>query len=381
MELIKQNFAVNYTYPVLFINSLFEPGKNKFLKIFEELAIADGARFLIVVDSNVAKAQPALIPSIELFFRLHPFNLLASPVLIDGGEVCKNSLSYTESIWQLINKYGVDRHAYLMAIGGGALLDVAGFAASVAHRGIRHIRVPTTVLSQNDSGVGVKNGINYFGKKNFLGCFATPFAVINDSAFLNTLSNRDFRSGIAEAIKVALIRDADFFNYLETNAEALNKRQPAATMYMIKRCAELHLQHIASADPFEQGNSRPLDYGHWSAHKLEQLSNFNVLHGEAVAIGMCLDAVYAFKMGILSSADMHRIINLVKQLGFKIYNKHLDDKDAVQNEVLNGLDEFREHLGGQLTIMLLTTIGIGTEVNCMDNSVLMESITYLKQAN
>jgi 3-dehydroquinate synthase len=378
MEVIKQSFAINYNYPVYFIDSLFEPANNHFIKIFDECGIPDGSRFLVVIDSNVAKAHPALIPSIDLFFRLHPYKLLNEPLVMDGGEVSKNSLKYSESIWQWVNKFGVDRHAYLIAIGGGALLDVVGFAAAVAHRGIRHIRIPTTVLSQNDSGVGVKNGINYFGKKNFLGTFSTPFAVINDGAFLNTLSDRDFRSGIAEAIKVALIKDAAFFDYLESNAQALNERKPEETFYMIKRCAQLHMQHIASADPFEQGSSRPLDYGHWSAHKLEQLSNFKILHGEAVAIGMCLDAVYAHQMQLLSATDLNRIISLVKSFGFDVYHKHLSDTDAVQLEILNGLNEFREHLGGKLTIMLLTQIGKGVEVNTMNADIISQSIDCLK---
>ena len=132
---------------------------------------------------------------------------------------------------------------------------MVGYAATVAHRGIKHIRIPTTVLSQNDSGIGVKNGINYKGKKNFLGTFAPPAAVFNDNQFLLTLSDRDYRSGISEAIKVALIKDHDFFLWLENNADALVKRDVEAMDYLIKRCAQLHLEHIGGADPFETGSA------------------------------------------------------------------------------------------------------------------------------
>src|SRR5690606_29750183 len=174
---------------------------------------------------------------------------------------------------------------------------------AIAHRGIRHLRVPTTVLSQNDSGMGVKNGINYRGKKNFVGTFSTPVAVFNDNLFLLTLDERAWLSGISEAVKVALIKDAGFFNWIERHADSLRRRDSADMDYLIFRYAELHLHHIAGADPFGFGSSRPLDFGRWSAHKLEQLSDFEVLHGEAVAIGIALATVYSAIIGMLPPQD------------------------------------------------------------------------------
>src|SRR5258708_39713117 len=167
-------------------------------------------------------------------------------------------------------------------MGGGAVLDLGGSAAAVSHRGIRHIRIPTTVLAQNDSGVGVKKGINYFNKKNFLGTFAPPVAVFNDANWLTTLADRDWRSGIAEAVKVALIRDAAFFDWIEEHTGQLVRRDLPGMNQLIRRCAELHLQHFAGGVPFALGPSRPLDFGHCSAHKLEQLTGLEILHGEAV---------------------------------------------------------------------------------------------------
>ena len=153
---------------------------------------------------------------------------------------------------------------------------------------------PTTTLSQADSGVGVKNGLNAFGQKNFIGTFTPPFAVINDFNLLATLAPRDKRSGYVEAVKVACIRDANFFDELERDAGQLAAFEPAAMKQLIRRCAELHLDHIAtSGDPFEAGSARPLDFGHWAAHKLEQLSDFHICHGEAVAIGIALDVIYS----------------------------------------------------------------------------------------
>jgi len=232
-------------------------------------------------------------------------------------------------------------------------------------------------LSQNDSGVGVKNGVNYRGKKNFLGTFVPPVAVFNDSTFLTTLDDRDWRAGTAEAIKVALIKDRAFFDWLDTNATALAQRDLPAMQYLIHRCADLHLKHIAGGDPFEMGSSRPLDFGHWSAHKLEQLTDFELRHGEAVAIGIALDTLYSQQLGWLSEADADRVLSLMRTLGFSLYQPMLDANDSA--DVLKGLAEFREHLGGQLTIMLLTGLGNGVEVHEMDDSRIRQAIAQLKR--
>ncbi len=245
--------------------------------------------------------------------------------------------------------------------------------AAVTHRGIRHIRIPTTVLSQNDSGVGIKNGINYFGKKNFLGTFSPPSAVFNDSCFLNTLDDRNWRSGMAEAVKVSLIKDARFFQWLEEQADNLIHRDEVAMENLVYSCASLHLHHIASGDPFETGSSRPLDFGHWSAHKLEQLTHFSLLHGEAVAIGIALDTIYSQIIGWLRQEEMYRILSLLKKLQFKLYHSLLEEA-----ALMDGITEFREHLGGELTIMLLKGIGKGENVHTINKNIVKDCIQTLK---
>jgi 3-dehydroquinate synthase len=258
---------------------------------------------------------------------------------------------------------------------------MAGFAAATAHRGIRHIRIPTTTLSQADSGVGVKNGINAFGKKNFIGAFAPPFAVINDFQLLNSLSPRDKRAGYVEAVKVALIRDKDFFETLEHDATALRDFDPGALRRLIRRCAELHLEHIAtSGDPFEFGAARPLDFGHWSAHKLEQLSEYQIRHGEAVAVGIALDVIYSRIMGFIDAASAERVLQLLEILGFELFASellHVNSQNALL--ILDGLEEFREHLGGELTITLLKQIGKGFEIHDMNLPKVVEALYELKQ--
>ena len=307
----------------------------------------------------------------------HAVQLVPEVVIVPGGEILKNDIKYFDQILEAVNEHKIDRHSYIAAIGGGSVLDLVGYAAAVSHRGIRHIRIPTTVLSQNDSGIGVKNGINYFGKKNFLGTFAPPIAVFNDELFIDTLTDRNYRSGISEAVKVALIKDPAFFEWIENHADALVKRERQAMNYLICRCAELHMQHIAGLDPFESGSSRPLDFGHWSAHKLEQLSNFDVLHGEAVAMGIALDTVYSNLIGYLSEPESQRIIDLLNKLGFDLIHPMMDINDK-NSPILLGLEEFREHLGGELTIMLLEKIGQGIEVHEIDPEILKKASHLLR---
>ncbi|MFN8345641.1 MAG: 3-dehydroquinate synthase [Spirosomataceae bacterium] len=379
MQALQQSFQVSYTYSVFFTKGLFHPQNTALCDFFRSFGEAGFQRkALVVIDSGFAAHYPQLQQSITAYFRSleSVVKLIPSMLVLPGGEEAKNDPDLFEKIVEAIDEYGIDRHSFVLGIGGGAVLDLVGYASAVSHRGVKHIRIPTTVLSQNDSGVGVKNGINYQGKKNFLGTFAPPVAVFNDLSFLQSLDDRDWRSGIAEAIKVALIKDSAFFEWIETHAEALARRDEDAMTYLIHRCAEMHLEHIRSGDPFEFGSSRPLDFGHWAAHKLEYLTDFQVRHGEAVAIGIALDSVYSGKEGRLSEAELQRILTVIQKLGFDLYHPKLAENN--KSNLRNGLQEFREHLGGRLTIMLLEKIGKGVEVHEMNPDLIAESVDYLE---
>lgn len=379
MNYLQQSFSVKFEYKVYFTNGLFNISNtllNDFLTGLDTPGIP--RKILFIVDQGIQDAGNDVVQQVKDYFRTYTaVRLVPEILLLPGGEVVKNDIRYFDRILEAVNKHSIDRHSYIAAVGGGSVLDLAGYAAAVSHRGIKHIRIPSTVLSQNDSGVGVKNGINYFEKKNFLGTFAPPVAVFNDEKFLESLSSRNWRSGISEAVKVALIKDAAFFNWLEQNASALAARDLEAMKYLIYRCAELHMEHIAGRDPFETGSSRPLDFGHWSAHKLEQLSNFEVNHGEAVAMGMALDTVYSNLCGRLANDEAERILILLKKLGFDLTHPLMEFGNS-NNGILLGLEEFREHLGGQLTIMLLDKIGRGAEVHEIDPQVLKQASERLK---
>jgi 3-dehydroquinate synthase len=379
MQTIDQHFQIDYSYSIFFTQHLFSTQNqalSTFLKSFSETGFQRKAFF--VIDEGLMLPYPTLTDDIRAYFSTNvpSVQLVNNLLIVPGGEEAKNDPVLFDNIVQAIDDQGIDRHSLVIAVGGGAVLDLVGYAAAVSHRGIRHIRIPTTVLSQNDSGVGVKNGINYQGKKNFLGTFAPPIAVFNDSEFLKTLDDRDWRGGISEAIKVSLIKDRSFFEWIEENAKALARREMAPMEQLVYRCAEMHTEHIRSGDPFEFGSSRPLDFGHWAAHKLEYLTNFEIRHGEAVAIGIALDSVYSYKKGQLTETELDRIIHVFQEMGFELYHPKLAENDKIN--LRNGLQEFREHLGGRLTIMLLEAIGRGVEVHEMDDTLIAESVDYLE---
>lgn len=377
-----QRFTVAYEYPVTFTRGLFDPANPVLAQTLARLEPAKRHRVLVFVDDGLAEALPPLLAQIERYaaHHAHAIELAAPPVPVPGGERVKMDLHYVESMQRRVVELRLDRHSYIMAIGGGALLDTVGLVAAVTHRGIRHVRVPTTVLSQNDSGVGVKNGVNYMGQKNLVGSFAPPFAVLNDLDLLDSLPPREKVAGMAEAVKVALIRDAAFFHWLERSADDLATFRPDAMAWMIRRCAELHMHQIAhGGDPFETGSARPLDFGHWSAHKLEGMTRHHLRHGEAVAIGIALDTRYSVLTGLLEPGAEERIAVLLEHLGFRLWHAAVEMTSAAGELVLlEGLREFQEHLGGELTITLLEGIGRGIEVHAMDTGLVRQSIEWLK---
>ncbi|AWB67415.1 3-dehydroquinate synthase [Saccharobesus litoralis] len=367
---IQQKFTVSFDYPVIFTRDAFSPDNQGLAKLIDNLD--EQPKILPVIDSEVDKCHPLLTEQIESYFDSIDIEVLPY-IVIDGGEACKNDPQLTDTIYAAVEEHAIDRHSYILVIGGGAVVDAVGYAAATAHRGIRLIRMPSTVLGQNDAGVGVKNAINYHKRKNYLGTFVPPHAVVNDFSLLQTLSVRDKRAGIAEAIKVALIKDSHFFDELYQQRNALALFENSAMENMIIKGAKWHLNHIATnGDPFEYGSARPLDFGHWSAHKLEELSNSDLRHGEAVAIGIAMDSIYSHKAGHLAEQDMRKILDLLIELGFDLQHPALAKLNVEQ-----ALNEFKEHLGGRLCITLLSELGTGFEVNTIDSQMMCESIAYL----
>lgn len=383
MKIINQSFKVDFKYKIIFTHDIFN---TKNLDIIKTLNITNKNRkkVIIFIDKNVHKTNENISKKIQDYFKKYEryVNLVCKPILITGGEKIKNHYNLVKYAYKLIDIYKICRQSYILAIGGGTIQDLIGFVASTAHRGIRLIRIPTTTLSQDDSGVGVKNGINFNHKKNFIGCFNTPYAVINDFLLLNSLKNENFIEGFSEAIKVSLIKNKKLFFLIKNNTSKILNRDNDITEKIIYECAKLHANHISKkGDPFETKSSRPLDFGHWAAHKIESLSKYKISHGKSVAIGIALDCTYSYILKILKKDDWKNIITTLIKLKLPIYCEELSNIENTQKSIFNGLEEFREHLGGKLTITLIKNIGKKIDTHHINKNIYKKSIKLLKKIN
>ncbi len=376
-----QKIVVRHAFPVVFTRHLFSP-RNRALR--DALTRGGGNRrhrCLVLLDRGARDAFPELPAHIRAYFEAHAdaLHLVRAPLALPGGEGIKQSAGPIRQMLAALQSGNICRHSFCLAVGGGAFLDAAGLAAALFHRGVRLVRIPTTALAQCDSGVGVKNAINFAGAKNLLGTFAPPWAVLNDEDFLDSLPLPLLLDGIAEAVKVAAIKDAAFFRAIERAAPKIRKRDLPTIRRILERCALLHLDHIAtSGDPYELGTARPLDYGHWAAHKLELLSNHRISHGHAVAIGIALDALYAAGRGLLPESQALRLVATLRACGLPIYAPELSRTDRRGRlAVLAGLEEFRAHLGGELTLTFPAPLGSRVEVHAVDEAVMAACIAAL----
>lgn len=365
-------FEVRFTHRLRFTQDVFGADTDALLELLDT---SEGRipRVQFWVDEHVATANPDLNHRIQSFCKAHPtrVQLSGNVQTVAGGEDVKNDIHVIERMLKCFNHADLDRRSYVVVIGGGAVLDAVGFAAAIAHRGIRLIRMPTTTLAQGDSGIGVKNSINLFQKKNWVGTFAVPWGVINDRKLLETLSDRDFCCGFSEAVKVALLKDANFFERIYRDATKIRRRGDACWP-VISESAQWHLKHITEGgDPFEMLEARPLDYGHWSAHKLETMTDFSLRHGEAVAIGVAVDTVYSSLAHKLTEDAAERVLDCLQQLGLLMEHPALHETE----ELFRGLEEFRQHLGGRLTVTMLDGIGKPINVHSIDHDLMKSAIT------
>jgi 3-dehydroquinate synthase len=372
-------FSVPFVHRLRYTADVFGADQGVLAELLEPSGPSP-ARVQFWLDASLAASNPDLPARIEAFARSQPsrFQPTGPVEVVPGGETIKNDWRHVERILAAFNAADLDRRSYVVAIGGGAVLDAVGFAAAIAHRGIRLIRLPTTTLAQADSGVGVKNAVNFFGKKNWLGAFAVPWAVINDTALLATLPDRDFVCGFAEAVKVSLLKSPAVFAEIGRLACRIRQRDLAAAMPIIRASVELHLKHITQGgDPFETREARPLDFGHWSAHRLEALTEFSLRHGEAVAIGLAIDTVYSTLTLGLAQASAQRILGCLRELGLPTTHPAL----AQAEPLLTGLEEFRQHLGGRLTLTLLRAIGEPVDVHTVDLAAMRQAIAAVHQGS
>jgi len=381
-DVYMQEFSVSFRYPVHFGRKLLDPGNRVLIDALDRLKEGRRHRVQVFVDDGVLAAWPDLEARVSAYFERYreQAEWLGTLETVPGGERAKNTREAAEHAMERMARSRLCRQSFVLAIGGGSALDIIGLSASLVHRGVRLLRMPTTVLSQNDSGVGVKNGIDAYGVKNFAGTFAPPFAVLNDFDFLSTLPDAYWIGGVAEAFKVAIVRDADFFTFLRQHADRLRARCAASMEQVIRRCALQHLEHIRTGgDPFEFGTARPLDFGHWSAHWLEVQSGYALGHGQAVAVGIALDAYYAWRSGLLDRAELDAILSAMAATGLPLWHPLLERRGGDGHlDLFRGLEAFREHLGGRLNVTLPHHIGQRTEVHALDPMRVADGIRFLK---
>jgi 3-dehydroquinate synthase len=335
------------------------------------------SRVQVWIDRSVVESNPMVLTNLSrrLEESSDRIELVAPIGLVDGGEQIKNDHDAVEGIFRSIDRDGLDRRSYVVVIGGGAVLDAVGYAAAIAHRGIRLVRFPTTTLGQADSGVGVKNAINAYGKKNWKGTFSVPWAVVNDQSLIAHLPDRDFRAGFSEAVKVSLLKSPSAFRFLCDNATSIANRDWNVVMPAIRSSVLMHLHHIThGGDPFEMQEARPLDFGHWSAHKLEHLTRFRLRHGEAVSIGVALDTVYSHLVHGLDRSDVQRTLKVLTDLGLPVFDAELNTQ-----AIFDGLEEFRQHLGGRLTVTMLKAVGHNINVHDIDEAAMKKSIEIVRE--
>lgn len=364
-------FAVPFTHRLRFTDDVFGADRQVLADLLQPSS-QEPARVQFWMDQCLAAASPELPGRVKAFAAdCRHVDRVGNVQLVPGGEEIKNDIHILERMLKVFHAADLDRRSYVVVIGGGAVLDAVGFAAAIAHRGIRLVRLPTTTLAQADSGVGVKNSVNLFQKKNWIGSFAVPWGVINDAGLLASLPLRDFVCGFSEAVKVALLKDPRLLAQICRDADAIRLREMSAALPVVRASALLHLDHITQGgDPFEALEARPLDFGHWSAHKLESLTNFQLRHGEAVAIGVAIDTVYSgIKFG-LPQADVHRVLDSLCRLGCNLFHPVLWDTGPL----FEGLEEFRQHLGGRLTLTMLRQVGQPFEVHDVDYPRMRQAI-------
>jgi 3-dehydroquinate synthase len=292
-------------------------------------------------------------------------------VVVPDGEAFK-TWETLNTIFDALLESQADRGTVLVALGGGVVGDIAGFAAATYQRGIAHLQVPTTLLAQVDSSVGGKTAINHPLGKNMIGAFHQPLAVVADTATLATLPPREFSAGLAEVVKYGAIFDLDFLGWLEQNAALLLQRDPAALGHAIRRSCEIKAE-IVALDERESGARALLNFGHTFGHAIESAAGYGqLLHGEAVATGMALAARFSARAGRMQAADAARLVALLERMALPVRPPRF--ASSVWLEYM-GRDKKNE--GGRITLILLDALGRGAIVK---DTPTRELVAFLAEA-
>jgi 3-dehydroquinate synthase len=302
---------------------------------------------VIITDSNVEK--PHAVAVAEAFSDT---GANVDLIVVEPGEPSK-SVDMADQLWQQLLDAGADRKSLIVAVGGGVVGDLAGFIAATFTRGLSFVQVPTTLLAQVDSSVGGKVAINLPGAKNMVGAFWQPATVVVDTQTLDTLATREYRAGLAEVVKYGVIQDADFFTFLEQHVDELNRREPDVLRQVIARCCQLKAEVVQQDEREESGRRAILNYGHTFGHALEAVAGYGeLLHGEAISIGMICASRLAESLGMVEAETTRRQQQILESLGLPTEMPALD-----REAVWNAMQRDKKVAHGRLRFVLPTRLG------------------------
>ena len=309
-------------------------------------------RVAVVTDENIASLHLDTLKT-----SLDDAGIELVSLALPAGEATKGWPQFTRTVeWLLENK--VERNDVVIALGGGVIGDLVGFAAAVLRRGVRFIQIPTSLLAQVDSSVGGKTGINAPQGKNLIGAFHQPKLVLADVGVLETLTKRDFLAGCGEVVKYGLLGDADFFTWLEENGDAMSDGDVDARIYAVKRSCQMKAD-IVVRDETEQGDRALLNLGHTFCHVLEAATGYSdrLLHGEGVSIGCALAYDLSARMGLVSQETPSRVRALFQSMGMKTNLSDIDGDLPPASELLELMSQDKKVINGQLRFILASDVG------------------------
>lgn len=359
------NYQQTIEYEVVTSAHLFQPENTSILSVGK----TENARRFVVLDENIEKYYG---DEIYNYFRHHQIE--AKIISISGGEENKNLESYL-SIVRELDSFPINRrNEPIIAIGGGVLTDVVGFVASTYRRGLPHIKVPTTLMGYVDASIGIKTGININGNKNRLGAFAPPQKVFLDKTFLKTLPKRHILNGVCEIIKLAIIKDANLFEYLETHGrESVEAQFQNEAGETILNSAIHGMLEELEPNLFEDDLMRKVDFGHTFSYGLETLYEADLLHGEAVLLDILLSSLIAKTRRLISEEDTSRIFQLINELGINI------DISILESTMLwNSLEDRTYHRDGLQRVPMPLGIGGCTFVNDIKRDEIISAVKNLQ---
>jgi 3-dehydroquinate synthase len=345
-------------------------GNNLLTSIDDILEIYIENKKIILIHDNFFSSKLALNDTFQKFIQLIKRKTISVNLIsISGGDQTKNMVQLTNILEQALS-YEIDRECLVIAFGGGVIGDIAGFVSSILLRGIKFINIPTTLLSQVDSSVGGKTGVNSKLGKNLIGSFHQPIAVIADTNILKTLPDREFRAGFAEVIKYGLIKDKSFFNWLELEFENIFKHNDLQLQKVISKCCQIKAE-IIQDDEKENGNRALLNLGHTFAHAIEAFGNYDgkIIHGEAVAIGICMAFKFSSKFNFCPTYDTERVINIFKKSKLPTSLRDIPDLKITPLKMAEKFKYDKKTRNNRLTFILNKKIGdsfIKYDVNVND---------------